>query len=178
MLAASTFEEIEEAERQVSNSEIVVFLFVRPEEENILREFEYIHYNSGKYCSIYAIGYTDDSSKKDVETYRKVDVRMEKEWYYSSKVFVDFKNRLEERIQWEYSGEVEILILQNNPGERNVLNFQHYVAIAVNKGIKEGYIDSFQSFMESLVRNAKKHVSAKDAINGIRKDRIKIKEVL
>ena len=63
MFAACTYEEIEEIERQVENKEIVVLLFVRPTENTILEEFEYIHYNSAKYCSIYAIGYTDDFSK-------------------------------------------------------------------------------------------------------------------
>lgn len=50
MFAASTYEEIERIERQVENMEIVVFLFARPTEEKILKEFEYIHYNSARYC--------------------------------------------------------------------------------------------------------------------------------
>lgn len=49
MFAASTYEEIERIERQVENMEIVVFLFARPTEEKILKEFEYIHYNSARY---------------------------------------------------------------------------------------------------------------------------------
>ena len=73
MFAASTYEEIERIESQVENMEIVVFLFARPTEEKILKEFEYIHYNSAKYCSIYAIGYTDDFAKAEDQTYRKVD---------------------------------------------------------------------------------------------------------
>lgn len=40
MFAASTYEEIEKIERQVENMEIVVFLFARPSEEQILKEFE------------------------------------------------------------------------------------------------------------------------------------------
>lgn len=55
MFAASTYEEIERIERQVENMEIVVFLFARPTEEKILKEFEYIHYNSARYCSIYVL---------------------------------------------------------------------------------------------------------------------------
>ena len=43
MFAASTYEEIERIERDVENKEIVVFLFARPTEEAILKEFEYIH---------------------------------------------------------------------------------------------------------------------------------------
>ena len=56
MFAASTYEEIERIESQVENTEIVVFLFARPTEEKILKEFEYIHYNSAKYCSIMPSG--------------------------------------------------------------------------------------------------------------------------
>ena len=63
MFAACTYEEIENRENAVENVELIVFLFARPTETDILKEFEYIHYHSAKYCSVYAIGYTDDSEK-------------------------------------------------------------------------------------------------------------------
>ena len=66
------------------------------------------------------------------------------------------------------------LILQNNPGSCNSLNFRNYVAIDVNKGIREGYMDSFQGFMESLVRSAKSSVTAKETINDMAINRISI----
>ncbi|SFP39494.1 hypothetical protein SAMN04487928_101229 [Butyrivibrio proteoclasticus] len=178
MFAASTYEEIEQIESQVENMEIVVFLFVRPSEEQILKEFEYIHYNSAKYCTIYAVGYTDDYSKTSERSYRKVDVYMQQDWYFSMKAFTEFKEKLQERIHWSYSGETEILILQNNPGKRNVLDFRNYVAIDINKGIREGYIDSFQSFMEALIRSSKRVVTAKEAARYIRNSRISVKETL
>ena len=55
MFAASTYEEIVEFEQRIEDPEIVVFLFVRPTNQNaeeIINEFEYIHFNSAKYCSI------------------------------------------------------------------------------------------------------------------------------
>lgn len=178
MFAACTYEEIERMEQEVENLEIVVFLFARSTESAILKEFEYIHYNSARYCSIYAIGYTDDFTKAEDSSYKKVNEAMSGEWYFSNKAFVDFKNKLEKRINWRYSGETEILVLQNNPGKRNVLNFQNYVAIDVNKGIREGYIDSFQSFMESLIRSAKTEVTAKDVIKQVKLYRISVKDIL
>lgn len=178
MFAASTYEEIERIESQVENMEIVVFLFARPTEEKILKEFEYIHYNSAKYCSIYAIGYTDDFAKAEDQTYRKVDAMMQRDWYFSTKAFTEFKEKLQDRIRWNYSGETEVLVLQNNPGQKNVLNFQNYVAINVNKGIREEYIDSFQSFMESLIRSSKRRVTAKEAIRDVRNSRISVKDIL
>ena len=178
MFAASTYEEIERYERQVENPEIVVLLFARPSEETILKEFEYIHYNSGKYCSIYAIGYTNDFDKAEDRFYRKVETMTPEDWYFSTKAFVEFKEKLEDRIHWTYSGETELLILQNNPGSRNILNFQNYVSIDVNKGIREGYMDSFQSFMEALIRSSKRQVTAREAINDMLFSKLSVKEIL
>ena len=178
MFAASTYDEIEQREKMVENKEIVVLLFARSNEAEILKEFEYIHYCSAKYCSIYAIGYTNDPDKAQYPTYRKVNANMENEWYFSMKAFNDFKEKLQDRIQWEYSGETELLVLQNNPNGRQPLNFQNYVAVDVNKGLREGYIDSFQSFMESLIRSSKSKVTAKDAMKDVRKDRISVTTIL
>ena len=45
---------------------------------------------------------------------KKVAEIIGRDWYFSNKTFVEFKNNLERRIKWEYSGETEVLILQNN----------------------------------------------------------------
>ena len=63
MFAVGSFEEIVRRERQADTKQVVIFLFVRPTgvlNQDIIKDFEYIHYNSAGYCSIYAIGYTDD----------------------------------------------------------------------------------------------------------------------
>lgn len=181
MFAASTYDEIIEYERLIENQEVVVLLFVKPTNQDavdIIREFEYIHYNSSKYCSIYAVGYSNDSQKQSDTHYRKVLKILNSDWYFSNKAFVEFKDNLEKRIKWKYSGETEILILQNNPGKYDPLNFTNYIAIDVNKGLKEGYIDSFQRFMESLIRSAKSSVTAKEAMSEIRKSRVSVKEII
>ena len=181
MFAASTYDEIIEYERLIENQEIVVLLFVKPTSQDavdIIREFEYIHYNSSKYCSIYAVGYSNDFQKRSDTHYKKICEILNSDWYFSSKAFVEFKDNLEKRIKWKYSGETEILVLQNNPGKYDPLNFINYVAIDVNKGLKEGYIDSFQRFMESLVRSAKNSVTAKEAMLEIRKSRVSVKEII
>ena len=75
MFAASTYDEIVRQEREIDSREIVVFLFVRPtkaSDREIINEFEYIHYNSGKYCSVYAIGYTNDPDKATNPEYQPV----------------------------------------------------------------------------------------------------------
>ena len=90
----------------------------------------------------------------------------------------DFKEKLQPRINWVYSGGTEILILQNNPGKKNSLCFSNYVAIDVYKGIREEYIDSFIRFMESLIRISKSEVTAKDAIKEMRKSKISVKNII
>lgn len=96
MFAVCTYEEIEKREKLIENIEIVAFLFARPTKEDILKEFEYIHYNSAKYCSIYAIGYSDDFAKAKDRFYKRVDASLESEWYFSTKAFTEFKNKLEQ----------------------------------------------------------------------------------
>lgn len=181
MFAVSTYDEVVKYERCIENKEIVVFLFVRPTNQDaieIIQEFEYIYYNSAKYCSIYAIGYSNDPHKQVDRHYRKVSEIINHDWYFSSKAFVEFKNNLERRIKWDYSGETEILILQNNPGGKESLNFSNYVAIDVNKGLREGYIDSFQRFMESLIRSARSKVTAKEAASDLRKSYLSIRDTI
>ena len=181
MFAVGTYEEITAQEKQIENKEIVVFLFVKPTNQaalDIIREFEYIHFNSDKYCSVYAIGYSNDFEKASDGRYSKIGRVDGSDWYFSAKAFVEFKNNLENRIKWKYSGETEILVLQNNPGHRDPLNFRNYVAIDVNRGIKEGYMDSFQRFMESLIRSARSEVTAKEVIADVRKARIGIKGII
>ena len=181
MFAACTYEEIEQIEKEKEGQELVVLLFVRPTNSDamdIIKEFEYIHYNSGEYCSIYAVGYTNNMDKEHDPAYRKIDTVINLDWYFSHKAFVEFKSRLEMQIKWKYSGENEVLILQNKPGSSHPLNFQNYVAIDINKGIREGYVDSFQLFMESLIRSARENVTAKEAIKGVAKDRLSIKGIV
>lgn len=179
MFAASTYDEIVRQEREIDSREIVVFLFVRPtkaSDREIINEFEYIHYNSGKYCSVYAIGYTNDPDKATNPEYRPVTEVSENRWWFSTKAFVEFKTKLEQQIKWRYSGESEILILQNNPGKSKVLDFSNYVSININSGLRKGYLDSFQVFMESLIRSARSEVTAKEAIREIRKGKLSIKD--
>lgn len=155
MFAVGTYDEIIKHEREKMFPEVVVFLFVKPttkEALDIIREFEYIHFNSGMSCSVYAIGYSNDFTKKNDRSYRKIEVEDSLEWYFSNKAFVEFKQELERRINWEYSGEIDILVLQNNPGHSNCLNFKNYVAVNINRGLRQKYIDSFQQFMEELMR--------------------------
>lgn len=180
MFAVNTYEEIERRERELNERHIIVFLFIRPSlkcADEIIEEFDYIHYNSGQYCSVYAIGYSNDFNCKNDKEYKKIQTT-HGEWYFNTKKFVEFKDKLEKRIKWKYSGEIEVLVLQSNPEGREILNFQNYIALDINHGIKKEYIDSFPKFMESLVRAAKSEVDVKDAMKTMCNQRLSIKSVI
>lgn len=179
MFAVNTYEEIEANERQLNQKHIIVLLFVRPglpDASSVIDEFNYIHYNSREYCSIYAVGYSNKQTEShDFEPVKGV---AGDEWYYSDKVFIEFKDKLESRLRWRYSGDIEMIVLQSNPEGRNILNFENYLAIDINYGIKNEYIESFPRFMESLVRAAKKEVEPANLRNEMNQSRFKISEIV
>ena len=181
MFAINTYEEIEQRQRENNDKQIVILLFVRPTApgaKEIIEEFDYIHYNSARYCSTYAVGYSNDFSKANEQGYKRAASIGGREWYFSNAEFVKFKDSLEHRIQWKYSGENELIILQSNPEGRQILNFQNYIAIDINHGIRSGYIDSFQRFMEALIRSSKFEVTAKEAVFQLRKNRYSTKDII
>ena len=167
MYAVNTYEQIQTNERIINENHIIILMFVRPNEadsDTIIKSFNYLHHNSSKYCSIYAVGYTnDESSFRYYDTVKGVNCG---DWYYSDEAFVEFKNKLEDRIKWRYSGENELIILQSNiDNPSNILNFQNYVAVNISQGIRMEYIESYSNFMENLIRQSKEEVNSKKAVD-------------
>ena len=102
MFAINTYEEIEQRQRENGDKQIVILLFVRPTApgaKEIIEEFDYIHYNSERYCSIYAVGYSNDFSKAADRSYKRATNIEGSEWFFSNAEFVKFKNNLEHRIR-------------------------------------------------------------------------------
>ena len=176
MYAVNTYEQIEKREWELNERHIIVLLFVRPSlpgADKVIEEFNYIHHNAGRYCSVYAVGYSDICDNTAYPDFRPVKGTCQKEWYYSDQAFVDFKEILERRLKWRYSGEIELLILQSNPEGKSILNFDNYLAVDVNYGIRNEYIESFPRFMESLIRGSKKEVESVELTKKIRRCRLK-----
>lgn len=165
MYAVFSYEQIEANERRLNEYHIVVLLFVRPsvpDAQSIIKEFSYLHHNAKRYCSVYAVGYTNDPER--FKSPVSVDGVDSEKWYYSDEEFVEFKRRLEKRIKWKYSGENELLVLKSNPLGASVLNFQNYVAININEGLRKEYISSYSSFMEKLIEASRSYTDARGAV--------------
>jgi len=179
MYAVNTYEEIVAQEKALNERHIVVFLFVRPSlpgAKEVIAEFDYLHVNSRRYCSIYAVGYS--KSRGELKNPQEVAGVKGDIWYYSNAAFVDFKEKLKNRIKWKYGGEIELLILQSNPGLRDFLDFRNYLAIDVNEGIKKEYIDSFPKFMEALIDSSRSEICAADALSRMQRGKYDIRRIL
>ncbi|MFI3172504.1 MAG: hypothetical protein R3Y24_11485 [Eubacteriales bacterium] len=147
-------------------------------EVDVIKEFNYIHYNSGEFCYIYAIGYTDNEWIQKEGFYQKIQDTCGATWYYSDKAFVHFKENLKRRIKWSYTGEMEMLLLQSNPQENQILDFRNYICIDISYGLKHEYLESFPKFMESLINSAKKEITIPEVIADMQKFKIEIKKIV
>lgn len=168
MFAVTNFDGILKQEKENKRKQIVIMLLVKPSDAGadfIINKFNYLHHKSKRYCSIYAVGYSENQYINGEKAYIEVDGIDRNKWYYSDKVFIEFQEELEERLKWRYSGEPELIILQSNPESNVYLTFQNAVTLDINYAIKKGYIESFPRFMERLVSASKAHVTAREASN-------------
>lgn len=167
MFSVTNYGGILEQEKKNNRKQIVVMLLVKPSDEgaeHIINKFNYLHHRSKKYCSIYAVGYSENSEIEGVPADKEVDGINGKKWYYSDACFVDFQETLEERLtNWNYSGDPELIIAQSDPESKVYINFSNSVTLNIGYAIKNGYIESFPNFMERLIRAAKEHITAREA---------------
>ena len=183
MYPVNNIKGIYEQEKQLEGNHVVILLLVKPSDSNAddyIKRFNYLHYRSKRYCSIYLLGYSQKFSEEyhDASSVQGID---NQEWQYSDKCFAEACDELHDRLtNWSYSGEPEMIILQNNSANEpnRYLNFANYNYIDINYGIKKQYIDSFPRFIERLIEVCKTEVTAIDAVNGARKKRISPRRII
>ena len=170
-------------EKDLEGSHAIILLFVKPSDVNadsIIKKFNYLHYRSKRYCSIYLVGYSQDyfENYQDAQEIIGVDNTT---WYYSDGCFVDVCDQLEVRLKnWRYCGEPEMIILQNSSTFAGgcTLDFRHYNYIDINYGIEKGYIDSFARFMERMIDACRSEVDASAALTLANRKRLNGKKLV
>ena len=181
MFAVSNYEAIECIEKEKCSRRLIAVLFVRPtsrETEEIIKDFEYLHYRTGSTFSIYAAGYSNAFDSAYKENYRKVTMCTGSEWYYSAKDFSELVMRLAKRIKhWTYSGNIEILLFQGNESDDNGFDFRNYVSIDISYCVKNGYITSFPNFLESVINHVVEAVAGENMMLTAT-GKIKVREVV
>lgn len=174
---------IDQIESSIEEKHVIILLMVKPSDNNaasILNLLNYWHQKADKYCSIYIMGYSQNFMKcySDI---KQVKGPENETWEYSDKCFIDVCNALQNRLKkWVYSGEPELIVLQNNNEEdrKSRLDFRGYNYIDINYGIEHGYIDTFPRFMERFLNACKCEVEATKAISTANKSRINCRNVL
>ncbi len=182
MLPINNFKGIELMENNYDDNHVVIFLLVKPSDNNsqeIISKFNYLHHKSGKYCNIYPIGYSQGfyGQYKDVQKFGRINGdNLE----YSDQCFIEFIQDISDRLpSWKYVEDVQVVVLQSK--EKNgmsKLNFTNYHSIDINYALNKGYIESFAKFMGYLIESSKYEVNAIDAISRSNRARISLKKVI
>ena len=183
MYPVNNIEGIQEQESHLEGSHAIILLFVKPSDDNadsIIKKFNYLHYRSKQYCSIYLVGYSLCFPEKytDAQRINGVD---HSTWYYSDCCFIEVCDQLEKRLKhWVYSGEPEMIILQNSTSMSNgrLLDFSFYNYIDINYGIQKGYIDSFPRFMERMINACRYETEAQAVINIANRKRLNSRRII
>jgi hypothetical protein len=182
MIPVNNFEGIEQKESQYENNHVVIFLLVKPSDNNsgeVISKFNYLHHKSDNYCNIYPIGYSEEfyGLYRDAE---KVGVIDGKKLEYSDKCFLEFIDSISKRIpSWKYVEDIQVVVLQS--AIRNgvsKLNFSNYYSLDINYALKKGYIESFAKFIGYLINSSKSEVDAFNAVRKTNRSRISPKKVI
>ena len=172
---------IEQIEKGIEEKHVIIFLLLKPSDtdaDDYIKNFNYWHYLSKKYCAIYLLGYSKMKSS-DYPDFQTISGTDNEDFYYSDRCFIEVCDQLERRLtNWTYSGEPELIILQNSQSSNGILDFSNYNYIDINYGLQKGYIDSFSRFMKRLIDSCKSEVTATDAVRKSRLKRISPRSVL
>lgn len=123
--------------------------------EGILSRIDYYHHRSGNNIDFYFPGYGaywyNECGKQEIVcSIENVD------WLFSSKLYSDFIEKIENQSKWKYSGETELLLLTFSNGE---LNFKEVMIFWLDKMVEKGIIYSPSNFFEEIFRLFKKKSS-------------------
>ena len=164
----------------------VGILIARPEHDlaskEILPSLEYFHHRSGDYINFYCVGYgrfwpdyeymrreypemVPEEIYPDYESLYddRIEVAHEEgscsPWLFSPRAFSALIRDIEGRTTWQYSGGVELLLLNaTNEGERHsfVLDYSRVMSVDLVKAKKHGTIESVHHLFEDIFRIARK----------------------
>ena len=174
---------IEQLEKELEGNHVIILLLVKPQDTNadeIIKNFNYLHVLSGKYCSIYPVGYSEGFCDRYPDAVEVKGVN-NSTWEYSDSCFVKVRNQLRQRLKnWNYSHEPEILILKNTSANEHgtTLDFRGYVRIDINRGIKNEYIRSYSNFMGNLVDACRTEVEPQQAVIRAKAQTISCRHIL
>jgi len=154
---------IKELERKYKGQvKTLAILLVRPNNneisQEILSNITYFHYRSEGKLDIFLPGYGVyvDQSVADAKNVCRVG---EDDWSFSTKAYVDFIEALESVSTLKYRGGSELILLDF---DKSALSYNTVVRIKLNKAVKDGAIESVETFIEDILGEFVKSGSAYD----------------
>lgn len=182
MIPVNNFKGIELKESQFEDNHVVIFLLVKPSDNNsseVISKFNYLHHKSDKYCNIYPIGYSEEfyGLYKDAVQVGVIDG---KKLEYSDKCFLEFIDSISKRLpSWKYVEDIQVVVLQSIiKNGVSKLNFSNYYSLDINYALDKGYIESFAKFIGYLINSSKSEVDAFNAVKKTNRSRISPKKVI
>lgn len=181
MFLVSNLSGISRIEESLNERHVILLLFVKPSDEfanTIIPKFNYYHHLSNRYCSIYAAGFGQDPYTEQYSDKISLPGVNNETWWYSDQCFLEMVDELEQRLPtWHDTGEPQLVMLQSNPGGKDVLNFQNYAALDLAHGLRKKYFDSIPRLLTSLVKSSRKEVTALEVLKDTNR-RVRLRKVL
>lgn len=146
-----------EINNKTKKHSLVAVLFCNPKTEfckkEILESLSYLHHRSDKAINIFCCGYGaywPDEKYPDLAPVTKIDGI---DWLYSDNAFVSVIDEFEEKTDWKYSGENELLLLDVSPSpDKNNLNINSAIVCNLEKMKKDEAFSSVRALFEKLIR--------------------------
>jgi hypothetical protein len=148
---------------------LVGLLFARPQSrlavDEIIPHLDYFHHRSANHVDFFCGGYGGYWEGRDEFPDQQVVGRgQHTNWLFSATKFNSFREEIEDRTNWRYSGGVD-LILTNavyDPNEEKArLDFSSAIAMNLDRAKSDGAIQSVEKFMEQICQYAE-HQSGSD----------------
>lgn len=124
--------------------------------DEIIQRLEYLNRRTGENLHFYCAGYgayqpnVIDAEKLNVSiTHNKSQIP----WTFSQSQFANFVDDLETETNWSYSGNTEIIILDNPK------NFKNCIVLKIDEMINDKVIDSANDIIEALIQYSRKNSS-------------------
>ncbi|MGG7035694.1 MAG: hypothetical protein ACI7YS_10965 [Flavobacterium sp.] len=124
--------------------------------DDIIQRIEYLNMRSGKTLHFYCAGY--GAYQPDIADAEKLNVNVKYNpnripWTFSQIQFAKFVDDLETETKWTYSGNTEIIILENTD------NFKNCIVLKIDEMIKDKIIDSANDIIEALIQYSRRENS-------------------
>ncbi len=157
MIETPTLEDLKNHRIEFPNSMACIIIapkFSNKGYSDIMNRIGYLNLRSGQNLHFYCAGYgayLPPSFAPDIE--RLPDGKVYEgtliPWSFSQTLFAKFINELEDETNWKYSGNTELILLNQN------LDFKNCIVFKIDEMIKDKIIESANDIIEALIQESK-----------------------